>query len=324
MSDQADKLRQLVEARQALAASTTIATRERTRPSAMAGPLTPPPRKTRSLLFTSGKGGVGTSNIVLNLAIALGEMDQRVVLVDADIGLANLDLLCGLTPRFDLGDVLAGKCRLVDSLILGPGEIQVIPGAHAIRTPDEQLGEAPARLVAELSELEAECDFVLVDAGSGLGPGVGVLAAAVEQAVIVSTPEPTSIADAHAAIGRFGRLTSPPRIRLLVNQAASRSEAGEMLDQLIASSRHFQGAVVSPLGTGSIRADSHVPLAVRARKPFITAYPGSIAARGVRHLARALVKERYPPSRIRGAGFFRALAIRRSVSLAAGGERSTL
>ena len=98
------------------------------------------PRTTRSLLFTSGKGGVGTSNLVLNLAIALGEMDQRVVVVDADIGLANLDLLCGLTPRYDLGDVLAGRCRLFDALVTGPGEIQIVPGAHAIRTGAEDLG----------------------------------------------------------------------------------------------------------------------------------------------------------------------------------------
>ena len=126
------------------------------------------------LLFTSGKGGVGTSNLVLNLAIALGEMDQRVVVVDADIGLANLDLLCGLTPRYDLGDVLAGRCRLADAIVTGPGEIQIVPGAHAIRTGGRATwATAPARLVAELGELEAESDFVLVDAGSGLGPGVG-------------------------------------------------------------------------------------------------------------------------------------------------------
>ena len=96
-------------------------------------------------------------------------------------------------------------------------------------------------MAAELSELEAESDYILVDAGSGLGAGVLMLAAAVEQAVVVSTPEPTSIADAHAAIGRFGRLTCPPRIRLLVNQAASTSEAADMLDRLVASSRQFRG-----------------------------------------------------------------------------------
>jgi flagellar biosynthesis protein FlhG len=305
MSDQADNLRQLVEARRVVTVSTAAVSLERAPASAKPEPTLS--KIARSLLFTSGKGGVGTSNLVLNLAIALGELGQRVVVVDADTGLANLDVLCGLTPRFDLGDVMAGCCRLVDALVSGPGEIQIIPGAHAIRTPDNQLGEAPAKLVAELNELGAECDFILIDAGSGLGPGIRLLAAAVEQAVVVSTPEPTSIADAHAVIGRFGRLASAPRIRLLVNQAASSSEAVDTLDQLIASSRHFQGAVVSPLGTGWIRADSRVPLAVRARKPFLTAFPGSVAARGVRRLARTLVRERCPPERNRG-GFLRALA----------------
>ena len=127
-------------------------------------------RTTRSLVFTSGKGGVGTSNLVLNLAIALGEMGQRVVVVDADLGLANLDLLCGLTPRYDLGDVLAGRCELSDALVTGPGQIQIVPGPHAIRTGSDDLLHGPARLVAELGELESESDFVLVDAGSGAGP----------------------------------------------------------------------------------------------------------------------------------------------------------
>jgi flagellar biosynthesis protein FlhG len=274
---------------------------------------------TRSLLFTSGKGGVGTSNLVLNLAIALGEMGQRVVVVDADIGLANLDLLCGLAPRFDLGDVLAGRCGLSEALVMGPGDIQIVPGAHAIRTGAEDLGEAPARLVAELSELESEADFVLVDGGSGLGPGVAMLAAAADQAVIVSTPEPTSIADAHAAISRFRRLTAPPRLRALVNQATSAFEAADALDRLVLSSRQFQGAVVSPLGTGSVRADPHVPLAVRGRTPFVTTFPNAIASRGVRRLAFALVKERRPPARNRRAGFFKALAARWALAVVAGG-----
>ncbi len=317
MSDQADRLRELVEARRSAATSTALADDERA--AATIAPQPVSPRTARSLLFTSGKGGVGTSNLVLNLAIALAELDQRVVVVDADIGLANLDLLCGLTPQYDLGDVLAGRCRLFDALMTGPGEIQIVPGAHALRTAAEDLGSAPARLVAELSELEAEADFVLVDAGSGLGPGVIMLGAAVDQAVIVSTPEPTSIADAHAAVGRFARLTAPPRLRLLVNQAASNSEAVDVLDRLVASSRQFLGAVVSPLGTGLIRADHHVPMAVRGRKPFLTAFPGAVAARGVRRLARALIRERHPPARNRSAGFFRSLAARWALSHVARG-----
>jgi flagellar biosynthesis protein FlhG len=312
MSDQADRLRQLVGASRA-ATATTLAEDE---PCVL---TLEPPGRTRSLLFTSGKGGVGTSNLVLNLAIALGEMGQRVVVVDADIGLANLDLLCGLTPRYDLGDVLAGRCALGDAVVTGPGEIQIVPGAHAIRTGAEDLGEGPARLVAELGELESDADFVLVDAGSGLGYGVAMLAAAADQVVVVSTPEPTSIADAHAAISRFRRLAAPPRLRVVVNQAASPSEAIDVLDRLVASSRQFLGAVVSPLGPGSIRADPHVPLAVRSRQPFLTAYPGASASRGVRRLARALVKEREPAPRGRRTGFFSVLAARWALALVAGG-----
>jgi flagellar biosynthesis protein FlhG len=261
------------------------------------------------LLFTSGKGGVGTSNLVLNLAISLGEMGQRVLAVDADLGLANLDLLCGLAPKYDLGDVLSGRCRLLDAIVTGPGDIQILPGAHAIRTNGQDLSGGPARLAAELRELESEADFVLVDGGSGLGPGIAILAAAADEVVIVSTPEPTSVADAHAAISRLQRLSSSPRLRVLVNQAASPSEASDVLDRLVASSRQFLGAVVSPLFPGCVRADPHVPLAVRTRRPFSAAFPTARASRGVRRMARALIRERHPPTRD-NRGFFATLAAR--------------
>ena len=297
MSDQADSLRQLFRSREG--------------PTALADPPGPAPTllappRARSLVFTSGKGGVGTSNLALNTAIALGEYGQRVVLVDADLGLANLDLLCGLTPAEDLGDILAGGRPLAEAIVWGPGEIRVVPGAHAMRALAEALADAPARLAAELAELEAGADFLIVDAGSGLGPNIATLAAAADQAVIVTTPEPTSVADAHAALRRLGRLPGSPALRAVVNQAASASEAIDCLARLSASSRQFFGMVVTPLG--HVRADPRVPLAVRARRPFAVAYPGSIASKGVRRLARALIEERRP--RARRPGFFAALAAR--------------
>src|SRR5260370_26130307 len=117
MSDQADGLRQLVQARSG--------------PIALAEPphrREPAPPATRSLVFTSGKGGVGTSNLALNLAVALGELGQRVVLVDADLGLANLDLLCGLSPDYDLGDVLSGVVPLAEAVTDGPSGVRFLPG----------------------------------------------------------------------------------------------------------------------------------------------------------------------------------------------------
>jgi flagellar biosynthesis protein FlhG len=301
MSDQADGLRQLVQARSG--------------PLALAEPPEPAPpleaaSRTRSLLFTSGKGGVGTSNLALNLAIALGEYGRRVVLVDADLGLANIDLLCGLVPATDLGDVLAGDCSLVDAIVTGPGDIRIVPGAHGMRTLVDVLGSGPGRLVAELAELEAGADFLLVDAGSGLGPGIATLAAAAEQVVVVTTPEPTSVADAHAVLGRFRRLSGPSRLRAVVNQAASSAEAADVLARLSASSRQFLGTVVT--GLGYVRSDPHVPMAVRMRRPFVRAYPSSIASRGVRRLARDLIEEHEPRSM--RPGFFSAMAARWALS----------
>ncbi len=239
MSDQADGLRQMVQARSAAVALAD---------PPPAGGKALEPVKARSLVLTSGKGGVGTSNLALNLAIALGEAGQRVVLVDADLGLANIDLLCGLAPASDLGDVLAGDGPLADAIVTGPGGIRILPGVHAMRTLVEVLGDGPKRLVAELAELEAGSDFVLVDAGSGLGAGVATLAAAADLVAIVTTPEPTSLADAHAAIGRFRKLAGPGRLRAVVNQAASAAEASDVLARLAATSRQFLGTVVTPPG----------------------------------------------------------------------------
>jgi flagellar biosynthesis protein FlhG len=309
MADQAEMLRQRVGSSRA---ATGLATASADDTESAAGAPSRPRRPARpeSLLFASGKGGVGTSNLVLNLAIALGELGKRVLVVDADIGLANLDLLCGLHPRYDLGDVLAGDCALADIVVNGPAGIRIVPGAHAMRRATFDLGDAPARLLAELGELESACEFVLVDGGSGLGAGLGGLAAAADQVVVVSTPEPTSIADAHAAINQLRRLHAAPRLLVLVNQAASEREAALALDSLVNASRQFLGAVVTPLGPGYLRADPHVALAVRSRRPFLTAFPGAVASKGIRRLASALLSEHDPPVLKPGARLLTALGAR--------------
>ena len=157
MSDQADGLRQLVPR-----------DRQQQSPSLHRN-LTPPPR--RSLLLTSGKGSVGTSNLALNLAVALGELGRRVVLVDADLGLANLDLLCGLVPAYDLGDVLTGEVPLADAVVEGPAGITILPGAHGMRTLPEVLGHGPARLSRRAGR--AGASRRVAHHRRGLGPWLG-------------------------------------------------------------------------------------------------------------------------------------------------------
>jgi flagellar biosynthesis protein FlhG len=293
MSDQADVLRQLA--------------RERAAPVDRVGT----PTAARSLVFTSGKGGVGTSNLALNLAIALGEYGQRVVLVDADLGLANIDLLCGLAPPCDLGDVLVGDRPLAEAIVQGPAETRIVAGAHGMRTLCEHLADAPSRLAAELAALEHDADFLLVDAGSGLNPGIATLARAADQVVVVTTPEPTSMADAHAALGRFRHAAPEPTLRAVVSQVASTSEARDELSRLCASSREFHGVVVGPLGF--VRTDPRVKRAVQRRRPFLVEFPRCPAARCVRRMARTLIEEREPRRR-RRAGFFAALTPRWTLS----------
>ena len=300
MSDQADALRRRIRESSGVAPEAPALLRQ------VASPASKP--RCRSLVMTSGKGGVGTSNLALNLAIALGEQGRRVVLVDADLGLANIDLLCGLSPSRDLGDVLAGECSLADATVEGPGGIRIVPGAHASRTLLELLAEGPERLLAELSRLEAEADFLVVDAGSGLGPAITALAAASDEVLVVTTPEPTSLADAHATLGRLRRLPTSPLIRAVVNQAASWREGDEVLARLSASSRQFLGAVVDGLGT--VRADPCVPLAVRSKRPFASSYPSGLAARDIRRLAGTLIARTEPTARPKRPGFFAALVAR--------------
>ena len=315
MSDQADGLRRLVQAR--TTRSDYYDSRADQGMTAEVAPLEASEGQTegathrcRSLVFTSGKGGVGTSNIALNMAVTLGAMGRRVVLVDADLGLANIDLLCGLTPTHDLGDVLAGVCSLSEATVEGPGGIRIIAGFHAARELTVPLSARAAvqRLIPELELLEADADYLLVDAGSGLGPSIGALAASGDEVVVVTTPEPTSVADAHASIGRFRRLPTAPVLRAVVNQARSRAEGGEILGQLAASSRQFQGLVVDGLGT--VRADPCVSLAVRGKLPFAVCYPAGVAARDVRRLALTLIERSEPGCQPRKAGFFAGLAAR--------------
>ncbi len=148
---------------------------------------------------------------------------------------------------------------------------------------------------------------MLIDAGSGLNPGIATLAEAADGVVLVTTPEPTSMADAHAALRRLPRPgAGRTNLRLIVNQAASAAEGLDSLSRLAASSRQFLGLVVSPLGY--VRADASVPQSVRARRPFLLAHPVGPASRCVRKLARTLLEERRP--RVKRAGFFGTLATR--------------
>lgn len=240
----------------------------------------------RLLAVASGKGGVGKTNLAVNLALAFAEQGQPVLLVDADLGLANADLLLGLEPRCHLGHVLQGQASLGDALLHGPLGLRLLPGGTAL---EDLAVVAPPRvlsLLAQLTEAAPTGDLVLLDVGAGLSPLVRALLGAVPEVLVVTTPEPTSVADAYATMKVLARESLTTAVHLVVNQAEGLAEARDTSRTLARVARRYLGIAVTELGY--VPRDPCVPRAVRDKRPFLLACPRSPASRAVRELALRL------------------------------------
>lgn len=270
------------------------------------------PRLARVLTIASGKGGVGKTNLSVNLSIALARAGLRVTLIDADVGVANADVLCGLNPaaRLDLALADAGhrpSRTLADLAVDAPGGFRLVPGAVAGRRPADADPAQRHRLADGFNQFDGSADLLVVDAPAGVGPTVMTCLHAADRIVVVATPEPTSIADAYALIKSFhlanadrrdtGGAASPAsahaqvspdvagdlRVQLVVNSAADAREAHAVHQRIESVARRFLGRRV--LLAGWIPADAQVSRAVRARAPLLLASPASSAARAIEHLA---------------------------------------
>jgi flagellar biosynthesis protein FlhG len=195
-------------------------------------PVAPVSAKTcRTIAVTSGKGGVGKSNLALMLSIALANARKRVLLLDADLGLANIHILLGLAPRGTLANLLNDSGSLDDVICDGPAGIKVLPGASGL---EELANIEPLRLEMlrrKLSILEQQYDFMIVDTGAGIGRTTTAFAGTADQTVLVLTPEPTSLADAYAMVKVLYEKSAQP-ISVLVNMAGSDKEGRETFERL--------------------------------------------------------------------------------------------
>lgn len=280
--DQAAKLRELVrEWREATPVPTGDAAKAE--PAAR--------RRCPVVTITSGKGGVGKTNITVNLAIALSQLGARVTVLDADLGLANADLLCGITPTTRLESAIEGRPGerrgLRQLAVAGPAGVRLIPGAVGLPRIAELTAGQRESLVAQLIDLESDSDIVLIDTGAGIGASVLSFVAAADLALVVATPEPTSIADAYAMV----KATRPLQRRgaktaLVVNQVTSVREGIATHERIAGVAERFLG--MRPDHVGSVRRDEAVSRAVRERSPFVLSYPGSGASKDMRALACGL------------------------------------
>lgn len=261
-------------------------------------------RGTQTIAVTSGKGGVGKSNVALNLAILLSAAGHRVALVDADLGLANLDVLADVTVRANLWHVIAGRRSLAETIIDLPSGVQLVPGASGLARLADLSAFQRAQLLRDLSALEGDNDIILVDCSAGIGPDVLSFATGAEHVMVVSTPEPTAVTDGYAVIKAVTNRGYRGRLSLLVNMVLGRHEARATHQRIATVARQFLGAQV--LDAGYVLTDPRVREAVKKRKPFVLAYPRCPASRCLAALAtklrssKALTGER--------GGFFRRVA----------------
>lgn len=250
----------------------------------------------RIIAVASGKGGVGKTNVTANLAVALARRGQRVCVLDADLGLANLDVLLGLSPKLSLLHVLRGERRLAEVIVEGPAGIRIIPAASGF---EELTALAPAerlRLLDEMDGLDSTLDVLLIDTAAGISANVLYFTAAAAEALIVITPEPTALTDAYALVkvlaARYGRR----EFLVVVNMAASSADAEAAFARLARVAERFLRVRLEY--QGYVPYDDAMPRAVRQQQPVVLGAPGTPASLALVALARRLAAR--PPARPSG------------------------
>lgn len=268
------------------------------------------------LAITSGKGGVGKTNLAVNLAAVLASMQRRVILLDADLGLANADILCNVQPRYNLAHVVAGHRALSEVIAPVPmpagtggrGSLALVPGASGLARMADLAEPERTRLIKELETLQDMADVLVVDTGAGIGRNVLAFTAPADHVTVVTTPEPTAITDAYAVIKVLVRCGTAGKVSVIVNQARHRDEARVVHERIASVTRQFLQTDVA--FAGYVVADVAVQQSVRRRVPFVLEYPHSAAAQCVRAWANRIdhnVDVSAAAAGVRG-GFFSRLA----------------
>jgi flagellar biosynthesis protein FlhG len=265
MNDQAEALRSLMQSRDTVNAS----------------------RQTRVVTVTSGKGGVGKSNFSLNFALSLQKLGKRVLVFDADIGMANIDVLMGTSAPYNLVHLLRREKAIWEIVHEGPLGLHFIAGGSGFKDLLHLSDRELDYFGEQIDKLHGHYDLILFDTGAGLTKETVRFITAAQETVVVTTPEPTSITDAYALIKMVRSMNHDVDFRLVVNRAADNREGRQTADKISLVARQFLSLHLPLLGI--ILDDAHVPKAVKRQVPFTIAYPGGSAARAVEEIARAFI-----------------------------------
>jgi flagellar biosynthesis protein FlhG len=238
----------------------------------------------RVIAVASGKGGVGKTSVSVNLALALVHAGERTLLLDTDLGLANVDVMLGLSPRFTLADVMAGRCELRDTLLEGPRGLWVVPAASGKRHMTELLPQQHVGLVHAFSQLEQPLDVMVVDTAAGIADGVLTFCQAAQDVVVVVCDEPASVTDAYALIKLLSRERGVTRVQVLANQVQHAAEGRALFEKLERVTARFLDITLGYLG--AIPRDEWLRRAVQRQEAVVEAFPSSPSAIAFRDIAR--------------------------------------
>lgn len=268
MNDQAQVLRDLIQNRYA---------------------ISPTAKPARIIAVTSGKGGVGKSNFTLNFALSLQAKGLKVLVFDADIGLANIDVLMGITPKYNLYHLLKKQKTIWDIIHRGYNGMEFIAGGSGfhdmVRLSDEQLDY----FAKQISQLHYYCDIILFDTGAGLSKETTKFILAAEETIVVTTPEPTSITDAYAIIKMVNQMQLGVSFKLVINRITETSEGRHTADKITMAAKKFLDINDIPI-VGYIEDDAHISRAVKRQVPFTIAYPNCAASRNMKQIADQFVQ----------------------------------
>lgn len=312
MIDQAQRLREIIRNQRAAM--------EGSKPAVPA----PEPSRLRIITVTSGKGGVGKTNFTANLALCLQELGQRVLILDADFGLANIEVVLGVVPKYNFYHFISRAVSIRDIITEGPNGVKFISGGSGIyelaHLNMEQLNAA----IQDLSEIESMFDILLIDTGAGVNDTILKFVLSSNEVIIVATPEPTSIMDAYALLKNINinmalsQKNGTPSIKLLVNKAESESEAMKILTNFSDLAKKFLGSDIEQLGY--ILSDNSVTRSIKLHSPLMTEFPKSNAARETRRIALKLTDSSQEVSAGSLTGFFRRFTDKWKLSVGRAGK----
>jgi flagellar biosynthesis protein FlhG len=260
----------------------------------------------RIITVTSGKGGVGKTNMVINLGITLARKNNRVLLLDVDLGLANVEVLLGISSEYNLEDVVVGTKTMNEIIVSGPGGVSVIPGSSGVSGMADLDDVQRKALIDSFDTLQSEADIIIVDTMAGMSRNVIGFTLAADEVVLVTTPEPSAVLDAYAMIKTIVSQDELAIIRLLVNMCDNMNHARKVADRIVSVAKQFLGCRVKVLGF--VPRDPNVSRAVMGKIPVIEAFPNTAASRAISRIAGTIVDSHMRSVPVKRFSFMRRLA----------------